>query len=150
MNYFAPLLALRYNFKLLTFIIMEKILQNTKDQNHRKVKELSIYVVLIAMILTQSCAVYQKTPVTLSEASFSQTRVKVINTSGDKVSYKKIIAEDSLYYGIAGREKVKLTPARINSIYLKEAKSVDGSEIANEVAEHFIIEGLVWAIVKIF
>jgi hypothetical protein len=150
MNYFVPLLALRYNIKQLTFIIMKSILQNTKSQNHRKVKKLSIYFILIAMILSQSCAVYQKTPVSLSEASFAQSRVKVINTSGDKISFKKIIAEDSLYYGIAGREKIRLAPAQINAIYLKEAKSIDGSEIANDVAEHFIIEGIAWAIVKIF
>ena len=128
---------------------MKTILQNTKDQNHGKVKKLSIYLVLIAIILSQSCAVYQKTPVSLSEASFAQSRVKVINTSGDKISFKKIIAVDSLYYGIAGREKIRLAPAQINSIYLIESKSVEGSEIANEVIEHIVIEGIVWSIFKI-
>lgn len=128
---------------------MKTILPNTKDQNHGKVKKLSIYLALIALILSQSCAVYQKTPVSLSEASFAQSRVKVINISGEKISFKKIIAEDSVYYGIVGREKIRLTPAQINSIYLKEAKSVDGSEIANEVIEHFVIEGIVWSIFKI-
>jgi ribosomal protein L20A (L18A) len=128
---------------------MKTILQNTKDQNHGKVKRLSIYLVLIAIILSQSCAVYQKTPVSLSEASFAQSRVKVINTSGDKISFKKIIAVDSLYYGIAGREKIRLAPAQINSIYLIESKSVEGSEIANEVIEHIVIEGIVWSIFKI-
>jgi hypothetical protein len=128
---------------------MKTILQNTKDQNHGKVKRLSIYLILIAIILSQSCAVYQKTSVSLSEASFTQSRVKVINTSGDKISFKKIIAVDSLYYGIAGREKIRLAPAQINSIYLIESKSVEGSEIANEVIEHIVIEGIVWSIFKI-
>jgi hypothetical protein len=129
---------------------MKTILQNTKSQNHGKVKKLSIYLVLIATILSQSCAVYHKTPISLNDASFAQRRVKVINTSGDKISFKKIIAEDSVYYGIAGREKIRLAPAQINAIYLKEEKSVDGSEIGNEVIEHFVIEGIVWAIVKMF
>ena len=103
---------------------MKSNLQNTQGQYPGIARKLGIYPVLLAILLFQSCAVYQRAPVSLSEASLAQTRVKVINTSGDKISFRKIIAEDSLFYGMAGSKKIILSPAQINSIYLKDENSI--------------------------
>ena len=91
----------------------------------------SVSLVLLATILLQSCVVYQKTPVPLSE-SYDKGNVKVITKTDKKLQFNKIIQKDSLHYGF-NRKKLKndygefewveyreyIDESMIESIYLK-------------------------------
>ena len=65
-----------------------------------------ISIVLLATMLLQSCVVYQKTPISLSE-SYDKGNVKVITKTDKKLKFNKIIQKDSLYYGF-NRKKQKI------------------------------------------
>ena len=80
-----------------------------------------LIIALIAAVLSQSCRVYQNTPISLSEASIEQRKVRV-SGKGEHDYYKKIVFEDSLYYGISGKEKILITPSEISNVYLKDRK----------------------------
>ena len=80
-----------------------------------------IIITLIAAVLSQSCRVYQNTPLSLSEASIEQRKVRV-SSRGEFDYYKKIIFEDSLYYGIKGifrNKKILINPSEVVNVYLK-------------------------------
>jgi hypothetical protein len=58
----------------------------------------SAVFVLLAVMLQQSCVVYQKTPVALEDA-YDRGRVKVIFTDGSKLKIKNLKLEaDEVYY----------------------------------------------------
>jgi hypothetical protein len=63
----------------------------------------TITYILIVFILCQSCVVYQKTPVPLSE-SYDKGKVKVITNTDEKLKFKKIIQKDSIYYGVNNKK----------------------------------------------
>ena len=88
----------------------------------------SISLVLLATIIFQSCAVYQKTSLTLDEAK-DKGKVRVITSQGDALKFNNIVQKDSMYYGVRkissdnyyGKVDVSmpLYPDLIESIYLK-------------------------------
>ncbi len=94
----------------------------------------SISLSLIALLLLESCVVYQKIPIALSEAH-DRGKVKVITNTDEKLKFKKIIIEDSVYYGF-DRKKLKneygefewvditrqLNVDVVEAIYLKDRK----------------------------
>jgi hypothetical protein len=88
-----------------------------------KVKAISWFLLII--ITLQSCTVYKKTPVTLSEALQSNKRVLVEMTNDKKMRLKRIERADSIYYGIQtakGREfKVALHENEIKRIKVKDS-----------------------------
>jgi hypothetical protein len=57
---------------------------------------------LFAIILAQSCATYQKTPVALSEA-YDRGKVKVIDKAGTH-KYDNIVNKEEVYYGVKTEE----------------------------------------------
>lgn len=64
---------------------------------------------LTISILSGSCQVYQKVPVSLEEAVASNERVKIVTIDNRKSFYKNIEKTDSIYYGVeeSGLELVK-------------------------------------------
>ena len=82
-----------------------------------------ISIILLATILLQSCVVYQKTSVSLSEAS-DMGKAKVKPTYGKHIRYKKIYLNltDSTYYGVRGGVDTPLYPAQISTIQLQNIK----------------------------
>ena len=79
----------------------------------------SISIVLLATILLQSCVVYQKAPVPISE-SIEKGKAKVITKTGTKFKFKNIILEDEKYFGIQGKNKILIGTEGISAIYLKD------------------------------
>lgn len=63
-----------------------------------------ISIVLMILILFQSCRVYHKENVSIDKAVTEQKRVRIKTKTGQKSKFKKIILDSSQYYGI---KKVK-------------------------------------------
>ncbi len=94
----------------------------------------NLALLLIVIILSQGCVVYQPTAVPLSEAH-DKGRVKVITNSGDEIRYKNIELEDGIFY-VVHKERIKndvkgyewvekrtiLNSDTISSVYLKDYK----------------------------
>ncbi len=89
---------------------------------------------LVLLLLNQGCTVYQKTTISLSEAS-GKGKVKVISKSGKVFRFYDLKLEDGVYYGLAknnvlnerGRYKlieyyVPLTEAQIVGVYPMDPK----------------------------
>ena len=81
-----------------------------------------IALILALLILFQSCAVYQKTPVSLEQASKQDVRAKIKTKTNESFLVLKIIYEDDKYYGLqrVNGEKIRITlhADDINSIRL--------------------------------
>ena len=86
-------------------------------------KKKNIPCLLIVLMLTQSCVVYQKTPVPIDQA-YNKGKVKVVNTLGSKLFFKNMVLEDKTYFGIQGKNKTKtkIDTAQVSAIYLKDFK----------------------------
>jgi len=67
-------------------------------------------MLLCALILFQSCVVYQKTPVTLAQAADANKKAKVEMKSHETYRFKSIALENGQYYGLqkARNELVKI------------------------------------------
>jgi hypothetical protein len=55
---------------------------------------------LSALMLMQSCIVYNKTPVSVEEAIATNRRVKVYTTENETYEFKKLVKEKENIYGI--------------------------------------------------
>lgn len=81
-----------------------------------------VCVFLGFVFLLQSCAVYQKTPASMAEASATNHKVLIIKTDGTKLKLKKVEQVDGMYYGIIeddkGIKKIPLKPRDIKTIRL--------------------------------
>lgn len=85
-----------------------------------------VCVFLVFVILLQSCAVYQKTPVSIEEAVTTKNKVLIIKTDDTKLKLKKIEQIDGVYYGIidGDREAVKVP---LNKSEIKTIRILDKS-----------------------
>jgi hypothetical protein len=81
----------------------------------------SISIVLLATILLQSCVAYQKTSVSLNEAT-DRGKVLLIDTHGSAYHLQNIEMEDSVYYGFIAKERTVLYEAQFSGIYLQDNK----------------------------
>lgn len=88
--------------------------------NLKYFKRKSVCIVLIFVFLLQSCAVYQKAPVSIEEAAATNNKVLIIDKNDAKLKYKKIEQIDGIYYGITKENgnivKVPLTESEIKKI----------------------------------
>jgi hypothetical protein len=73
---------------------------------------------LVFALLLQSCTVYKKTPVSISEAAATNYKVLITKTNDTIVKYKKIELTDGKYYGITkeGKGKIEKTPLNLSEI----------------------------------
>ena len=60
-----------------------------------------ISMILVLMLMLQSCTVYQKTAVTLDEAAASSRKTLITKTDGAKLKVKRVEKIDGTFYGIA-------------------------------------------------
>jgi len=81
----------------------------------------SISLFLLATILLQCCAVYEKIPVSLTEAQ-NKGMVKVVNTHGVEFVFEEIYLEDSSYFGVTKKNITHLDSTYISSIHLQDIK----------------------------
>ena len=88
-------------------------------------KKRTIAYLLTILILSQSCAVYQKTSVPL-ESAVDKGKVKLISTSGRAHYFAKIEKEDSIYYGRISSDKwsdkLLISPTSVEALYLFDKK----------------------------
>ncbi|MDH5368167.1 MAG: hypothetical protein OEW67_14365 [Cyclobacteriaceae bacterium] len=61
-------------------------------------KNTKIVIIIIAVIILQSCSVYNKPSVSIGEAT-DKGKVKVITNYGSTILFEKIERRDSVYYG---------------------------------------------------
>jgi len=92
-----------------------------------------LIIALIAVVLLQSCSAYQKTSVSINEAS-NTGEVKVITTTGERYVFQNIELKDSIYYGVRRKnETLVIDTDSVSSIYLikKEKKSPVAASLAS-------------------
>ena len=81
----------------------------------------SISVTLLVIILLQSCVVYRKPPVPISE-SISKGKVKMVKTNGDKVVLRGIVYENGTYWGLrqgySNEHRYKIDPTQVSEVYI--------------------------------
>ncbi|MBC8753430.1 hypothetical protein H2O64_02025 [Kordia sp. YSTF-M3] len=76
-------------------------------------------MLLILLMLFQSCQVYKTKSSTIDEAVASKHRVKIHTKSGGKIKYKKIFKEDGVYYGLKRSDTLQVNISDIDRIRLK-------------------------------
>ena len=110
----------------------------------------SISIFLLVIILLQSCVAYQKTSVSLDEAT-NTGKVKLIDTHGRVYQIINIEMQDSVYYGFIAKEKTVLYEAQFSGIYLQDKKKSKTQTIIFTVSMYAILTvGLGLLIVAFF
>ncbi|WP_178983498.1 hypothetical protein [Winogradskyella helgolandensis] len=78
-----------------------------------------ISIILMSLILCQSCRVYKKENVTLKVATEEGKRVKLTTNDGTTLKFKKIVLDDNQYYGVKKTKgKEVLVPIKTNDTKL--------------------------------
>ena len=72
-------------------------------------------------MLLQSCVAYQKTSVSLNEAT-NRGKVKIVDTHGSAYHLQNVEMKDSIYYASIKGKQTILYEAQIASIYLHDKK----------------------------
>ena len=85
-----------------------------------------VCVFLVFVILLQSCAVYKKAPVSISEASATNHKVLIINTDDTKLELKKIELVDGVYYGFIDEDR-GIVKIPLNESTIKTIRIIDKS-----------------------
>lgn len=84
-------------------------------------------VLLSALILFQSCVIYQRTPVTLAQAADANKKAKVEMKSHEKYRFKSIISENGEFYGLKKVDedmvKIPLIENNILNIRLQDSST---------------------------
>ncbi len=92
----------------------------------RSLKKVLLPGHLALVILLQSCQVYNKTSVSLEEASQTELRAKVISKDEEKLKYKRILSENQEYFGLKKKNgnwvKFPLEEQNIEELLLQDKK----------------------------
>jgi hypothetical protein len=84
-------------------------------------------VSLVFVILLQSCAVYQKNPVSIEDAVTSNNKVLVITNNDTKLKLKRIELIEGKYYGISEDEDRNITRIPLNESDMKTIRILNKS-----------------------
>lgn len=85
-----------------------------------------VCVFLVFVILLQSCTVYKKAPVSISEASTTNHKVLIIKNDDTKLELKKIELVDGVYYGFIDEDRgIVIIP--LNESTIKTIRIIDKS-----------------------
>ena len=89
----------------------------------------TISIILIPIILSQGCVVYQKEPVTLDQATGSDKgEIKIITTDNKELHFDSLYYQDEVLYGLMYDYKnhlyspVIINPESVAFVYLKNKK----------------------------
>ncbi len=81
----------------------------------------AISLFLLVLILSQSCVIYQKTPVSISEST-NKGKVKIVKTNGEKVALKGMVYDNGTYWGLrkgySKDHEYKIDPAQVAEVYV--------------------------------
>ena len=92
------------------------------SQNYFKRKCVCVFLGFV--FLLQSCAVYQKTPVSITEAAATNHKVLIIKTDDTKLKLKKIEQIDGIYYGIT-KDNGKIAKIPLSESDIKTIRVLD-------------------------
>ena len=110
----------------------------------------SLPIIVLSIILLQSCVAYQDTSVSLNDAQ-NQGRVKVATTYGIQMKFKNIYTKDNIYYGVAKSQEICVDSTQILNVYLKDRKKSNKRTVflVLAISPFAIILGtfLFWAII---
>ena len=84
-------------------------------------KKQTTSILLLAVILMQSCVAYNRTSVPISEA-YNKGRVHITTTQGDNVNFRNIELKDNIYYGVNNKQLTRLDDGQILAIHLQDLK----------------------------
>ena len=101
----------------------------------------SVSITLLAIILLQSCAVYNNKPVSSLYEAAGKGKVKVVYKSGESFEYDFIALDDNNYFGVNSKNFTQLDPDEILSIHLKNRNN--SSSKTEKIIAGIIIGGLV-------
>ena len=93
----------------------------------RNFKSKLVCVSLVFVILLQSCAVYQKNPVSIEDAVTSNNKVLVITNNDTKLKLKRIELIEGKYYGISEDEDRNITRVPLNESDMKTIRILNKS-----------------------
>lgn len=93
----------------------------------RYFKSKLVCVLLIFVVLLQSCAAYHKTPVSIEDAVTSNNKVLVFTNNDTKLKLKKIELIDGKYYGISEDADRKIKRIPLNESDIKAIRVLDKS-----------------------
>ena len=110
----------------------------------------STSMLLLAVILLQSCVIYQKTQVPIDQA-INVGRVKVINESGMEYKFHNIELEEGIYKGLLKHESINLFNPDTLELYLKNKSASNWLTVSILIPAAIVVSvGLVflfWAII---
>lgn len=84
-----------------------------------KLKSISFLFALVMII--QSCTVYKSKPISLDQAVQKESKVRVQTNDNEKLKFKKIIFENSNYYGVK-KSKGELVRIPLNQEFIFNIK----------------------------
>jgi PBP1b-binding outer membrane lipoprotein LpoB len=106
-----------------------------------------VCVLLIFVLMLQSCAVYQKTAVSLDEAVTSKRKVLITTTDGAKLKLKKVEQIEGKYFGIvkldSKTEKIILIENDIRTIRILNKTATTLSNIGIIAGSTLVISSIV-------
>lgn len=85
-----------------------------------------VCVFLVFVILLQSCTVYKKAPISISEASATNHKVLIIKNDDTKLELKKIELVDGVYYGFIDEDR-GIVKIPLNESTIKTIRIIDKS-----------------------
>jgi PBP1b-binding outer membrane lipoprotein LpoB len=106
-----------------------------------------VCVLLIFVLMLQSCAVYQKTAVSVDEAVTSKRKVLITTTDGAKLKLKKVEQIEGKYFGIvkldSKTEKIILIENDIRTIRILNKTATTLSNIGIIAGSTLVISSIV-------
>ncbi|WP_016990476.1 hypothetical protein [Flavobacterium sp. ACAM 123] len=106
-----------------------------------------VCVLLIFVLMLQSCAVYQKTAVSVDEAVTSKRKVLITKTDGAKLKLKKVEQIEGKYFGIvkldSKTEKIILIENDIRTIRILNKTATTLSNIGIIAGSTLVISSIV-------
>jgi PBP1b-binding outer membrane lipoprotein LpoB len=106
-----------------------------------------VCVLLIFVLMLQSCAVYQKTAVSVDEAVTSKRKVLITTTDGAKLKLKKVGQIEGKYFGIvkldSKTEKIILIENDIRTIRILNKTATTLSNIGIIAGSTLVISSIV-------
>lgn len=83
-------------------------------------KKTSIGYLLILLILSQSCVVYEKASIPLAYAALYEGKAKIFKTNSAIIYVEDIVKVDSVYYMVYGQKRIPLEPSDVKAIYMRD------------------------------
>ena len=111
----------------------------------------SVSILLLTIILLQSCVIYQKTPVSISEST-NKGKVKIVRTNGKRVALKGMEYDflNGVYWGLrkgySKDHRYKIDPTQVSEVYIIDKHTSKTTSIVVAVGVILAITIALWII----